>query len=132
MIPNPHQPPIPADLEEPSFNRRPFVLAAVASGLASAYWGVLTLLIVLGAGAGNMSPLNVVLPILLIFLYAQRAMRVFNGDRSAASRLIGLHLIGGLMTVMRLAAGGFLVLYVIKLVIHIFGALTAYSASRAQ
>ena len=132
MIPDPYKPPVPADIGEPTFSRRPFVLAAVASGLTSAYWSVLTLLILIGAGSADLSPVQVVLPLILIFLYAQRAMRVFNGDRSAANRLIGLHLIGGLMTVMRLAAGGFIVLYVIKLVIHIFGALTAYWASKTQ
>jgi hypothetical protein len=114
-------------------NRGPFILAAVGAWLASAYWAALTLLIGLGAAIGTTSPAQIVLPCVLIVLYAVRGLQLFKGDPNAARRILWLHGIGGLAAIVYMASGGgFIVaLQGVKLLIHVFGGITAYLALRA-
>lgn len=111
----------------------PVVLAAVGAGLASLYWAGLTLLIGLAAAGGATSTYQVLLPCVLIGLYALRGFQLLKGDPNAAKRLLWLHGMGGAMAVLQIANGGafFVVLQSIKLVIHIFGAITAHFAQRS-
>ena len=109
-----------------------FVLAGIGSALASLYWGALTLLIFLGVAAGSVSGMQLILPLVLIGLYAVRAFQVFKGDRNAAQRLLWLHGFGGAMALVQIVSGGptLIVLQGIKIVIHVFGGVTAYLAQR--
>ncbi len=107
-------------------NRTPFVLPAITAGLTSLYWAALALL--LGAASGN--AMQVILPVILIGLYAFRGFQVFGGDPTAARSLLWLHGIGGVIAVMRMMGGDpiAIVLYGIKIVLHFAGAATAYWA----
>ncbi len=139
MNTNPYQAPTPyepADQRRDSptpMNRTPFILAAVGAGLASGYWALLTLLIVFGVASGSVSGFHVVLPCVLIGLYALRGYQLFKGDPAAAKRILWLHGVGGVMALIQIFSGGTLIMVLqgIKLVIHVFGALTAYLAARA-
>lgn len=132
-----NSPPFPDDRVASSASappsRTPFVLAAIGSGVASLYWAGLTLLIALGAAFGSVSAAQIILPCVLIGLYAWRAVQVFKGDPDAGRRLLFLHGIGGISAVLQIVTGGPLmfVLQGIKLMIHVFGGVTAYMASRA-
>jgi hypothetical protein len=114
-------------------NRMPYILAAIGSGIASLYWFGLTALIILGATLGSISPFQIILPVVLIGLYAWRAIQIFKGDPTAAQKVLWLHGFGGVTAIIQLASGGPLVFVLqgIKLAIHIFGGVTAYLASRA-
>ena len=109
MAPNPYQPPqAPFGYPQsaPPENRTMFVLAAIGAGLASVYWAGLTLLIGLGAAMGSASMVQVILPIVLIVLYAVRGLQIFKGDRAAARRILWLHGLGCIAAFMQIAAGG--------------------------
>jgi len=122
-----------ASASSTSGNRTPFVLAAIGAGLASLYWAGLTLLLALGATFGNLSPFQIILPCVLIFLYGWRGIQIFKGDPMAAQRIILLHGLGGVSAIMQMASGDSFVmmLQAIKLGIHVFGGVTAYIASRS-
>jgi hypothetical protein len=138
MTPNPYDPPRydpagPAPgIAAPAYNRTPFILAAVGAGLASLYWAAMTLLIGLGAALGTGSGVQVILPIVLIVLYAVRGYQLFQGDPSAARRILWLHGVGGAAALLQmLQIGGFFgALQGVKILIHIFGGVTAYLALR--
>jgi len=139
MNQNPYEP--PRDLAPPGYAqaavapalRVPFVLAAIGAWAASAYWGGMTMLIGLGTATGRVSPIQGVLPCVLIVLYALRGWQIFKGDPAAAKRIIFLHVIGGAVAAMQIASGTALlvVLSSIKVAIHVFGGVTAFMAQRA-
>ncbi len=113
--------------------RRPFVLAAIGSGLAALYWMGLTAIIALAVATGPLKATDLILPFILIALYAWRGSQILKGDPDAARRVLWLHGIGAVTAVIQIATGGMLmfVLQGVKLVIHIFGGVTAYQASKA-
>jgi hypothetical protein len=133
MSPNPYQ--SPNDLREVGapLNRTPFILAGIGALLASVYWGVLTLLIGFAAATGAVSAFQVILPCILIALYALRGYQLFKGDPAAAKRVLWLHGLGALMAVIQISSGDTIVkvLYGIKVAIHLFGVVTAYMATKA-
>lgn len=110
-------------------NRTPFILAAVAAGLTSLYWAALALL--MGVAGG---PVQVIVPVILICLYAYRGFQVFQGVPAAANTLLWLHGIGAVVSVMRMAGGDatVILLYGIKIGLHVFGAATAFWAKSAS
>ncbi|MEO7094948.1 MAG: hypothetical protein ABI175_16940 [Polyangiales bacterium] len=110
-----------------------FVLAAIGAWLASVYWAGLTALLALGAAAGATSPLQIIMPCVLIVLYAFRGVQLYKGDAAAAQKIVVLHAIGGIMAIIQIAAGNSLVvvLYGIKVAIHVFGGVTAYLTRRS-
>jgi hypothetical protein len=127
---NPYQ--APAQGPSPAPSRTLFVLAAAGAFLASAYWAALTLLIGAAAAAGGVSMTQVVLPIVLIALYAVRGFQILKGDVGAARRILWLHGIGALAALVQMANGGALLiaLQAIKILIHIFGGTTAFMAQK--
>lgn len=134
MMQNPYQPPQgPPTLSQGSSARGAFTLAGVAALLASLYWAALTLLIGYGAAAGSTSPTQIIMPIVLIVLYAYRGIQLFQGDVAAARRILWLHGLGALVAVFQLMkASGLLVgLVGAKVAINIFGVVTALLAVRA-
>ncbi len=139
MSPNPYQPPAPAPIDPRSAaaqspgDRSLFILAGVGALLASAYWAALTLLIGVASAVGNVSPTQVLLPIVLIVLYALRGFQLVKGNPAAAKRILWLHGIGGIVAVLQIMSGGTLVmvLNVIKVAIHLFGGVTAFLALRS-
>jgi hypothetical protein len=138
MSQNPYQPPqpgrdVPVAVAAP-VERGPFVLAAVGAWLASAYWAALTLLLGVGIAVGSVSGVQVILPCVLIALYAWRGVQLFRGDPAAARRLMWLHGFGGVAALMQIASGGggfIVVLQGLKIAIHVFGGVTSYMALRA-
>lgn len=108
-------------------------LAAFAGFAASAYWAALTLLLAFAAANGSISGAQVILPIVLIVLYGLRGWQLWQGDRAAATRLLWLHAIGGLMAIVQMGSGGQLILVMqgVKLAIHVGGVATTLSAQRA-
>jgi hypothetical protein len=131
---NPYEPPRAAGFATAvNVNRTPFVLAAIGALLASLYWAGLTLLIGVGVAVGSASPLQVLLPCVLIALYLARGFQIWKGDVNAARRILWLHGFGGIMALVQMSSGGALLvaLQSIKIVIHIFGGVTAYLAQRA-
>ena len=137
MDPNPYEAPRAEDAYAPgealAVDRTPFILAAIGAGLASGYWALLTLLIGVGVSAGAGSPAQIILPIILIGLYAFRALKVWRGDAMAARSLLWLHGVGGVVAVTQAMSfsGIMAVLQGMKLVIHVFGGVTALLAVRA-
>jgi hypothetical protein len=134
MVPNPYQPPGPQGPFLAQVSRTPFILAGAGALLASGYWALITLLVGLGAAFGGISALQVVLPVVLIALYAVRGWQILKGDARAAQRILWLHGIGGAMAafqIMQGAAGVLVALTAIKIVIHIFGGVTAWMAWRS-
>jgi hypothetical protein len=113
-----------------SSSRTPFVLAASVAVLTSLYWAALAFLVGVASSLGDTSPAQLILPIILIGLYAFRGFQVFQGDPTAARSLLWLHGIGGVIGVMRMFGRDpiTLVLYGIKVVLHVAGAGTAYWA----
>lgn len=114
-------------------NRTPFILAAVGAGLTSLYWAALALLTGVAANAGNVSPVQAILPVILIGLYAYRGFQVFQGQPNAAKTLLWLHGVGAVVSVMRMMSGDVvvIVLYGIKIGLHVFGAAMAYWATQS-
>jgi hypothetical protein len=96
------------------------------------YWGLLTLLIGVGVASGGVSATRVVLPIVLIALYAYRGLQIFKGDQRAARSILWLHGIGGVMAVVQMASGSpvLIVLQGGKLLVHIFGGVAALLLTR--
>ncbi len=124
----PHLGPTPRPLD------RTFpILGAVGAWLASGYWAVLTLLIGIGAASGAGSGMQVIIPCVLIGLYAWRGIQLFKGDPTAAKSLLWLHGMGAVMAVFQIFSGNVIVivLYVMKMLVHVFGAVMAYLAQRA-
>jgi hypothetical protein len=107
-----------------------FVLAAVGAWLAGAYWGLLTLGIVMGVATGALSFIQILIPVVLIVMYVGRGYQSFQGNAGAMNNLLWLHGVGGLIGLMHAAQGeGFVaVLHGAKVGIHIFGGLTVYLA----
>jgi hypothetical protein len=132
---NPYQPPDAAGIGEQAAqpSRTIVTLAAVGAWIASAYWALLTLLIAFAAASGATSFGQVIIPIILIGLYAVRGFQLFKGDPTAARNLLWLHGVGGVMAAIQIAGGGGIVMVLqgIKLVIHVFGGFTALRAQRA-
>jgi hypothetical protein len=132
MNQNPYQPPAAyaPSAAAAGGNRGAFVLAAIGAWFAGVYWAAITLLIVLGMAMGSGSGLQLVLPCVLIGLYAVRGYQIFNGDPNAARRIIWLHGVGCIAAVLQVMQGhGFLVmLQGFKVVVHIFGGIAAYVA----
>jgi hypothetical protein len=142
MTPNPYQPPNPYAGPPPGaspgagvalVNRTPLVLAAVGAWLASLYWAALALRRGLFAAGGAGSGVTVIMPMILVVLYAMRGFQVLQGDPAAARRLVWLHAFGGVAALLLvfsmsgLDAG----LQSVKVLIGIFGCVTAYLAQRA-
>ena len=115
-------------------NRTPFILAGIAAILASLYWAGFTLLVLLSISTGKVSPTQVVLPVVLIALYAWRGFQLFQGDPAAARRILWLHGIGGIMALVGAFTqpGIMVVLHGIKVVIHVFGVATAFWAMKTS
>jgi hypothetical protein len=142
MTPNPYQPPNPYS-GAPSgaspgaavavVNRTPFVLAGIGAWLASLYWAALALLRGLFAAAGAGSGITVLMPMILVGLYAVRGFQVFQGDPAAARRLLWLHAFGSMAALLlAFSASGFYAgLQSVKVLIGIFGGVTAFLAQRA-
>lgn len=144
MSPNPYQPPAP--YQAPAYpgavagatlSKTPFILAAVGAWLAAGYWGLMTALLALGAFLGTTSGAQVILPCVLIALYAFRGFQLLKGDPAAARRILWLHGVGALVAMLQ--AGGSVMtgaivlagLQALKVVINVFGGITAYLAMRA-
>jgi hypothetical protein len=115
-------------------NRTPFILAGIAAVLASLYWAGLTLLILVSVAGGAVSPTQVILPVVLILLYAWRGVQLFKGDPAAARRILWLHGLGGIMALIGAFSqtGLIVVLQGVKVVIHVFGVATALWAIRTS
>jgi hypothetical protein len=114
--------------------RTKFVVAAIGSGLASLYWAALTALIGLGVAAGGVSGAQLILPCVLIGLYGVRAYQMFKGDESAAKKVLWLHGVGGAIAIFNVISGGsgfIVVLQGIKVLIHLFGGITAYRVTKS-
>ncbi len=133
MSPNPYEPPSFYTSQKDGYSpparpaRTLFVLAGIGALGASLYWAALTLLLGMN---DDVSPIRMILPIVLIGLYAMRGFQSFKGNPTALDSLLWLHGIGALMAVMNLGSE-VAVLYGIKLAIHVFGAITAFLAQRA-
>jgi hypothetical protein len=128
---NPYQPPDPQPGMAPS--RTPFLLAGIGALAASAYWALYTGLVGLSVAGAGVSPVRMILPFVLIVLYAVRGFQIFKGDGRAATSILWLHGIGGIMAVINMASGDPMIigLNALKLLIHIFGAVTAHLARKA-
>jgi hypothetical protein len=140
MTPNPYQPPaayqappVPGAAVAPVVNRTPFILAAVGAWLASAYWGLMTGIIGLGMAFGSTSGTQLLWPLVLIVLYALRGVQIFKGNPAAARGIILLHAVGAIAALLQAASGGMFIamLQGFKVVINVFGAITAYLAYRS-
>lgn len=127
---NPYEPPGFSDPQGPP-SKTPFVLAALGAFAASLYWAGLTLLI----GLGESSGVQMIMPFVLVGLYAYRGFQVYSGDTGAAQRLLWLHGIGAAMTVFQMMKGGegvWILLQGVKVAIHLFGGGAAYFALKAR
>jgi hypothetical protein len=142
MTPNPYQPPnpyagAPAGASPGAgvavVNRTPLVLAAIGAWLASLYWAATALLRALDAAMGGVSGVSAVLPVLLVVFYAMRGLQVFRGDPAAARRLLWLHVVGAVAALVQTlsASGLWAGLSGVKVLINLFGAVTAFLAQRA-
>jgi hypothetical protein len=137
MNQNPYQPPNPYGQypQGPSGqgpmgappNRTMFMLAGAAAMAAAAWWALVTLLLFMAGGSS--APIQMILPIVLVVLYTLRGLRLFKYDTLAAKRIILLHVIGAVAAVINMRYGAY-TFEGIKVAINIFGAITAYLASR--
>gem|GEM_PF-6072742 len=128
---NPYEPPGLYEPPQQPTSKTPFILAAIGAFAASLYWAGLTLLI----GLSEASGVQMVMPFVLVGLYAFRGFQVYSGDPAAAQRLLWLHGIGAAMTVFQMTQGGdgvVMLLQGIKVGIHLFGGGTAYFALKAR
>lgn len=134
---NPYQAPPPP--QPPPFagppNRTPFIMAGVGAFAASAYWAILTLLLGFAALTNGASGAQVIMPVILIVLYAYRGVNVMRGDARSARSLLALHAIGGIFAAIQIVTGGggaiVVFLQALKVAIHIFGGITAHAANKA-
>ncbi len=132
MNSNPYEPPqAPNGLAATAEDRTPFVLAAAGAGLASVYWAVLTLLIGLGVAKGAGPAKSLFFPCILIVLYAVRGYQLYKGDPKAVVRILWLHGVGVVVAILQARSGVLVVFQTIKVLIHIFGGVTAFLAHRA-
>jgi hypothetical protein len=107
-------------------------LAAVGAWAAAAYWSAMALFLSLGAAMGSVSAVQALLPLALIAFYAWRGAQVWGGNRRVATNLVLLHGIGGVMAVLEVATGDWVVkvMYGLKVLIHVFGGFAALAAAR--
>lgn len=119
--------------QEQGSRRTLYMLAAIGAFLASVYWAGLTLLLALGVASGSVSGMQVILPVVLIVLYAFRGVQLWKGEPAAAQRILALHVVGGILAIVQMAGGNeiVMILHGIKLAIHLFGGVTAHLARRA-
>ena len=109
------------------------LLGAVGALMAIPVAAAITLLLTFGVATGTVSGAQIILPCILIALYAMRGWQLFQGDPAAARRILWLHGVGGVAAIVQMMAGGpiIVVLNGIKVLIHIFGGITAILAQRA-
>ena len=134
MTPNPYNP--PAYNQTPAMSgpvRSAFVMAAIGAWAAALYWAAIFALIGLGAVVGTGSMVNMILPLILIVLYALRGFQALKGDARALIRLLWLHGIGGLVAASQVASSSGIAstLQGIKVVIHIVGGVATLFAFRS-
>ena len=117
--------------EDPG-RRTAFILAGIGAAFASLYWAGLTALLAFGVSAGRISGTQLILPCVLIGLYAVRSFQIFKGDPTAAKKVLWLHGVGGALALFQMFSGTpvLMVFQGIKVVIHLFGGVTAYLAQR--
>jgi hypothetical protein len=134
--PDPRQPYAPpgytaASPAPPS--RTPYILAGIGALFASGYWALVTCILGLGAAYGSVSGFQIAMPIVLIVLYALRGVQILKGDTKAARRVLWLHIVGGAVAVLNMASGSGVVIMLsgLKILVHIFGGITAYVAQRS-
>ncbi len=137
MNPNPYQSPFSGDdppAATAAASGTPFILAGIGALAASLYWGALTLFIFVAVSAKAVSGFQLVLPLLLIVFYAVRAFQLFQRQRTAAKGVLWLHGVGGAFAVLQILSGNPVAVFLqaIKLVIHVYGAITAYLAYRSS
>lgn len=131
---NPYEPPTPQSQFDPHFDRRPFVIAAIGAWLAAAYWLVMTALLGLGMAAGKIGGSQIILPLVLIAMYAHRGYRLFRADAAMVRSIIVLHVLGMVAAVLQINATKNDVIFTmnaVKIGIHIFGVVGALLAKRA-
>ena len=128
---NPYQSPVIGG-DSAASSRTMYVLAALGAAAASLYWAAQTLLVLFGVAAGSVSGTQLILPLVLIVLYAARAINIFKGDSAAVRGVLWLHGVGGAMALLQVVNGNAVTLQGIKVAIHIFGAVTAYLAQRSR
>lgn len=133
---NPYEPPgggyTPA--QTTTFNRRPFVLAAIGAWLAALYWLGMTLLLGAAVASGGLGPAQLILPFVLIGLYAHRGWRLYNADPRMIRSILMLHGLGIFASIMQITAAKNEVVTImngVKIAIHVFGMITAFLAKRA-
>jgi hypothetical protein len=139
---NPYEPPRPPgalsnvpypQAPAPTVNRTPFVLAAVGAWCASGYWALMTLFVGIGVMNGSSSGVGLLLPVILIALYATRGVQIFKGDPAAVRRILWLHGIGALAALSQAAQsqGILAALQGLKVVINVGGLAAAFWALRS-
>jgi hypothetical protein len=130
--PGAYAPPATALAAAPQ-SRTLFILAGVGAFLASAYWALMTLLLVAGMAAGTVSGTTMVFPVILIVLYALRGLQILKGDVAATRRILWLHGVGAVAAVVQMMSGNVIVIgmNVIKVCVHIFGGTMAWLAHRS-
>jgi hypothetical protein len=139
VSPNPYQPPSGPDpyaspSRDDSSSRVLFTLAGVGALFASGYWALMTGLTGLNAAFGSGSATALILPVYLIVVYAMRGFRLFKGDARAAQRILWLHGVGAVFAVLQITQGRstiVMALQAFKVLIHVFGGVTAYLALRS-
>jgi hypothetical protein len=130
---NPYQPPgaYAPSVPAAAGNRGAFVLAAIGAWFAGAYWAAITLLLVMGMAVGSsVSGMQLVLPCVLIGLYAVRGYQIWSGDPAAARRIIWLHGVGCIAALLQMTQGHGLLAFLqgFKVVVNLFGGIAAYVA----
>lgn len=114
-------------------SRTLFILAGVGAFLASAYWALMTLLLVAGMAVGTVSGATLIFPVILIVLYALRGLQILKGDVAATRRILWLHGVGAIAAMVQMASGNVILIgmNVIKICVHLFGGTMAYLAHRS-
>jgi hypothetical protein len=136
---NPYEPPRPGAVSNfaspqpiPVVNRTPFVLAALGAWAASGYWALMLLLGAVGVASGAGSSTGLILPLVLIVLYASRGLQLYKGDPAAIRRIMWLHGFGAVAAIIQVLqlSGIVAVLQGLKVVINVFGICAALWAHR--
>ncbi len=130
---NPYEPPRAVAVENARpVSKTPLLLAALGAWGAAAYWALLTALLAFGAAMGSVGATNLILPVILIALYATRGVQMLKGEARAIRSLLWLHGVGGVVAVMQVATsqGFFVALQAVKVVVHVFGIVTVLMARR--
>jgi hypothetical protein len=130
--PGAYAPPVSA-IASGAPSRMLFILAGVGAFLASAYWALMTLLLVAGMAAGTVSGTTLVFPVILIVLYAVRGFQILKGDIAATKRIVWLHGVGAVAAVVQMMSGNVIVIgmNVVKVCVHVFGGTMAWLAHRS-